>query len=154
MATFKTPPGMPCRLTVLKCNTCGTNPKVKGGRECKACKRSRFRAWYEKNKDEQRKRGQAYRAGVKEAVIQGYGSRCVWCGESDPICLVIDHVNNDGHLERKHSNHGQSTMLHLHIIRNNFPKNYQLLCANCNTAKAINKGVLPKHRKGIHVYPS
>lgn len=85
----------------------------------------------------------ALRDKIKLAVHEAYGSRCCWCKESDPMVLVIDHVYNDGAFERKTI--GQQ--IYPYIVKQGFPDKYQLLCANCNMAKHINKGILPEHRK-------
>ena len=61
------------------------------------------------------------------------------------MVLVIDHVLNDGASDRKRNFRG--TAFHRHIIKTEFPNRYQLLCANCNMAKAMNGGVLPESRK-------
>lgn len=67
-------------------------------------------------------------------VIAAYGGKCICCEEPRPAFLNIDHVHNDGKLDREEK--GTSHGLYLWLIRNNFPKeNYQLLCRNCNFAK-------------------
>jgi hypothetical protein len=70
------------------------------------------------------------------------GNKCACCGEDDPIYFQIDHVNNDGYLERKGK--GRRTTLKRYMAA---PHNYQLLCANCNQAKKLNGGKLYKPKK-------
>ena len=78
-------------------------------------------------------------------VITSYGSKCACCGEEELSFLVIDHVNDDGHKfrwkkdGRPYGPHSGGSLLK-HIIDSNFPSDFQVLCANCNTSKAINGG--------------
>lgn len=69
---------------------------------------------------------------VRHRVIEGYGGQCVCCGEKDHCFLVLDHVFNDGNAERQ-----KGVDVYRKAIRENFPPRYQLLCHNCNAAKAI-----------------
>lgn len=56
--------------------------------------------------------------------------------------LQLDHVENDGHLDRKA--HKTSAKLFAVLKRLGWPRDrYQLLCANCNFGKAMNGGVCP-----------
>lgn len=56
---------------------------------------------------------------------------CSECGEITIQFLSIDHINNDGGKEKKIY---KGNIIN-HIIRNNFPDKYQILCHNCNTIK-------------------
>lgn len=91
--------------------------------------------WMEKSKSNRRK------------VLEGYGGKepkCKCCGESELMFLAIDHVNNDGHIQRKQM--GQKN-LYVWLIKNHFPIEFQLLCHNCNMGKHINKGICPHKTK-------
>lgn len=84
----------------------------------------------------------AYRARLRAEMLVAYGGRCACCGESEPVFLQLDHVHNDGHLDRKA--HKTSTKLFAVLRRQNWPRErYQLLCANCNFGKLLNRGVCP-----------
>lgn len=76
-----------------------------------------------------------YRFNFRKKVIVGYGGKCTCCGESQYEFLAIDHVNNDGNEDRKKMKN--SYRIHRYIIDNNFPKEYQILCHNCNLSKAF-----------------
>lgn len=83
-----------------------------------------------------------YRARLRSEMLAAYGSRCKCCGEPEPLFLQLDHVENDGHLDRKV--HRTSTKLFAHLKRVGWPQDrYQLLCANCNFGKMLNGGVCP-----------
>lgn len=81
----------------------------------------------------------------RQEIFDHYGERCVCCGETEPMFLVIDHVNNDGGTERGSGLLGLTFFNH--IIREKFPDTYQILCYNCNNGKRINKGTCPHQTK-------
>lgn len=58
---------------------------------------------------------------------------CNCCGESIYEFLTIDHINNDGAEHRRKI--GLGSRIYLWIIKNNFPKEFQILCYNCNCAR-------------------
>lgn len=74
---------------------------------------------------------------VRAEMIAAYGGVCAHCGEPDPIVLALDHIANDGALDRKqarHMHHGHN--LYRRLRREGWPKGkYQLLCHNCNYRK-------------------
>lgn len=43
---------------------------------------------------------------------------------------------------------GSGTQFYYWLKKNNYPKDYQILCLNCNCTKSLNKGELPLERKG------
>lgn len=84
---------------------------------------------------------------LRAEVVAAYGGKCVCCGEDESIFLAIDHVNNDGALERRNNTGTRKcgpTFLYM-IRREGFPARYQLLCHNCNYAKS--RGGCP-HQNG------
>jgi predicted restriction endonuclease len=68
---------------------------------------------------------------LRNIVLEHYGGKCVCCGESQIEFLSIDHVNNDGAIERKEK-HLRGPNLYSYIIKNGFPNSYRVLCYNCN----------------------
>ena len=95
---------------------------------------------------EKRKRGsdiyklriKRYRTKLREDVLKGYGNKCACCGESEPLFLEIDHVNNDGFKDSR-----RIIQIYSWIRRNNYPASFQILCCNCNRGKYKNGGVCP-----------
>lgn len=81
-------------------------------------------------------------------VAKGYlGTLCSCCNESIQEFLCIDHVNNDGNLEKKNSNGTRNTYkCYIKIIDTfkggnednikHIKNQLQLLCWNCNESKA------------------
>ena len=67
-------------------------------------------------------------------VLNHYGAKCQCCGETQYEFLAIDHKNNDGNVQRKSL---KTSTMYRYIIKNNYPDNLQVLCHNCNLAKAF-----------------
>ena len=71
---------------------------------------------------------------VRKLVIENYGGRCRCCGEDEYKFLSLDHVNNDGNKHRKEIKYKDMVVW---AFKNNYPKNLQILCHNCNMAKGF-----------------
>jgi hypothetical protein len=83
-----------------------------------------------------------YRASLRAEMHEAYGNACACCGEKEPLFLQLDHIFNDGHLDRKENK--TSAKLWAKLKKQGWPKDrYQLLCANCNFGKAMNGGICP-----------
>lgn len=85
-----------------------------------------------KRQEAQKAYTKAYYSKQRRIVLNGYGSKCACCGESEEAFLTIDHVKGGGSKERKR--YSSWTILN-NIIKSKFSKDYQLLCFNCNWAK-------------------
>ena len=85
----------------------------------------------------------------KDQVFAAYGGyKCACCGETEVMFLTIDHVNNDGNVERKAGLYrGNGTAFYQWLRKQGFPDGYQVLCMNCNVGKHKNGGVCPHQRK-------
>jgi len=97
------------------------------------------------------KRVRKQRASYKKQVFDHYGWECACCGESIPEFLTIDHINNDGYLDRMKRGWKRkltSKDLYYMIIKEGFPDRFQTLCQNCNLGKLVNKGVCPHKTHG------
>ena len=73
----------------------------------------------------------------RKQVLDYYGRKCVFCGNSDERVLTVDHIDNLGHLHRKNGRRITSARLYQEIVEGNFPDTYQILCRNCNWIKYI-----------------
>ena len=77
------------------------------------------------------------RAKIKSDVIYHYsnGTMKCKCGYSDIGALCLDHIKNDGAKDRRQR--VAANRLYLWLIKNDYPKGYQVLCFNCNQIKHI-----------------
>jgi hypothetical protein len=131
---------------------------------CKPCyekARACHRRWLDRNPGLAAKRTAAWRAAnreralqaqrdcdrkLKEEVYKAYGGfRCACCGETEPLFLSLDHVNNDGAAHRKVIDRRK---LYKWLARNRYPSGFQVLCMNCNHGKSRNRGVCPHQSMG------
>lgn len=90
------------------------------------------------NRDNQERRDE-----VRRKVYSHYGSACACCGETEICFLSIDHMDNDGAEHRRANNLQTGEQFYRWIVRNDYPKNLQILCMNCNWGKRMNNGVCP-----------
>lgn len=75
---------------------------------------------------------------LKDAVLDIYGRACACCGEKEPLCLTLDHVDNDGRFDV----HGHK--LYKQILDSDFLRaDLQTLCYNCNIGRYLNGGICP-----------
>jgi hypothetical protein len=153
-----------------QCKKCHSERKETERRKDPTKNRDRILRWYKKNRELILKRDKLKRIQrsatqiikdkqirkakhikLKTRILQAYGGpMCVCCGESDINVLTIDHLNNNGSEHRSElfgKRNGCSVQFYHWLIRNNFPKEYQVLCSNCNLAKHINGGSLPDNRR-------
>jgi hypothetical protein len=89
----------------------------------------------------------------RDTVYAHYGNKCACCGETIPAFLTIDHINNDGAIDRKTFGVGKAHDLHANIIRQGFPDTYQILCWNCNCGKHRNGGICPHKSNTVDLNP-
>lgn len=73
-----------------------------------------------------------YHRRTRAKVLELFGNKCAHCGFSDHRALQIDHVNDDGWIERHKK---FSSIVFLRRILKEGTEGYQLLCANCNWIK-------------------
>ena len=91
--------------------------------------------YYYKHREERRPGRREYyknfRRKLKFDVSKHYGSRCACCGETNINLLTIHHIDGRHEkikLEDKHS----GIYIWSWLRRHNYPKDFQLLCFNCN----------------------
>lgn len=79
----------------------------------------------------------AIRLDKRQKAIDTLGGECCVCGENNILKLCIDHVHDDGAIERKQINFRQ---LVSRIITSKIGLDkYQVLCFNCNRKKQNHK---------------
>lgn len=68
-------------------------------------------------------------------LIELLGGKCVHCGETDPVVLDFDHINDDGALHRQKTKGKPGTnKCTNYLVKKDIDK-FQLLCKNCNWRK-------------------
>jgi hypothetical protein len=94
------------------------------------------------HKEELKLKSQLYNQKIRKIVLEFYGGKppkCICCGESIIQFLSLDHKNNDGAEHRRSIGFGSGSRgynIYPWVIRNNFPEIFQIMCYNCNFAKA------------------
>ncbi len=97
---------------------------------CKTCISNKNKEFQQKTKYNIIKNLQS-----KKDLLEAYGNKCNCCGCDIWQFLTLDHVNNDGNIERANIIGSQYD----NIKRAGYPKDkYQLLCMNCNYSKGHN----------------
>lgn len=94
--------------------------------------RERDREYNKENKSSRAAYARDYRVKIKREVIDHYGGECKCCGVDELIWLTIDHIEGEGNIERR----TVGSDFYMVLKRNHFPSGYQVLCHNCNFAKA------------------
>jgi hypothetical protein len=92
--------------------------------------RSRSTAYKKRERDDKRRRAR-----------QLYGNFCVGCGETDESVLTIDHVQDDGCVERKTVS--PDKLYRRLALRESPDPRYQVLCMNCQWRK-VREGPDPR----------
>ena len=162
---------------IITCRECGkVGEQAKGqGTLCPVCSKTYQKAYRAANKErlalfernrnterrknpewveKERKRGREYWAAERHRAMMAYGGyHCACCGETEPMFLSLDHVNNDGAEHRRELGYdgngkGASSATLSWLRKNNYPEGFQILCMNCNCGKARNGGVCP--HKSLH----
>lgn len=115
----------------VKCKFCGKtfvatrSDKIRCG-DC----RKLYLKEYRKLESTKRRRSLQHRE-LRERAFAGYGGKCECCGEDNFEFLAIDHRNGGGRKERKTMSTYQIARK---VIKLGFPKEYRVLCHNCNSS--------------------
>lgn len=109
------------------CTTCGEHPPKGKGVRCAGCSNTR------------RTSDLAYRARVKQEVLDHYGPGCVLCPVSNQLLLTIDHIAGAGNRHRESLNLGRGHQFYLWLRSQGLPTGYRTLCWNCNCRRQCTK---------------
>lgn len=97
----------------------------------------RYRKKYrDRDREKYRKWMKDYRIRIRlQALIHYSGDppKCVCCSETEIKFLTIDHIHGKGKEHRKLV----GVNFYHWLKKNNYPEGYQVLCWNCNLAKAL-----------------
>jgi len=96
--------------------------------------RRKAAAYHQANKARLNGQITARRRTMRGQIMERLGGACRCCGETTPVFLTIDHVQNDGAKVRKMRRH----LVYKIILDEGCPADrYQILCWNCNAAKGM-----------------
>ena len=119
----------------LRCHVCAIKHhhknKPKRTKEQKAAYRKKY---YQNNKNALDAYANDWRQSKRFDMINKLGGSCVMCGESDPIVLDFDHINDDGAEHRRLTNKKNV----IYLVAEDSSR-FQLLCKNCNWRKEYNR---------------
>lgn len=108
--------------------------------------------WFEKNinyKDYHKKWG--YKLKLEVFIHYSYNPpRCVICGFNDIRALALDHINNDGAKQRRSLKTGKKISgrgIYALLKKQGYPEGFQILCANCNMIKELNRREIEYEKK-------
>jgi hypothetical protein len=136
-----------------KCRDCGKTDLVyfslKNKYECKKCASIRAMNYSKKNREKSRKYNKDYRRNRKMETFNHYCGgdiKCQCCGDKHIEFLSLDHINGGGNKHRRESGLLTPTALYGWLKRNNYPKEYRVLCMNCNWSRGL-YGYCPHERE-------
>ena len=106
-----------------------------------------FQRYYQTHKERMLASSKQVKLKRRAQVIQRFGGKCVFCGFNDARALQVDHKSGGGakELRRFGDNYAYDVYL-LSLSELDLQRNYQLLCANCNWIKRVDKSELWKSR--------
>lgn len=84
------------------------------------------------------------RKANKELIYKHFGGKCAHCNETDIVVMTLDHVDNDGYLDKQSIN-GKRVVTPTwyaklaKLIKEGKPleRNLQMLCFNCHARKDL-----------------
>jgi hypothetical protein len=109
--------------------------------QCKSCRNAAYRTLRATDESARARAisiGASYAYRLRLATLRIYCAGepfCQCCGEAHLEFLSLDHVNNDGNTHRREIGAG-GTALYRWAKKNSYPPSLQVLCSNCNWAKA------------------
>lgn len=108
---------------------------------CRKCASAVNKVWNENNKDRRKDSRKIWKEKLYNEFYKMYGNKCACCGETEKKFLTIDHINNDGHIERSINKNSVLKLIRESLL---FKRNdIQVLCWNCNCGKQRNNGICP-----------
>jgi hypothetical protein len=103
-------------------------------------------AWQRENKEKCNEANRKSRRRLRAEVLEAYGNKCACCGEQEEAFLEVHHINGGGNKHRKEL--GGGAKVYGWLKRNNWPRDFELNCSNCNKAE-YNRGICPHKLKKL-----
>ncbi len=104
--------------------------------------------WRSANKQKANDYLLSWRNKNKQAFLDKYGNKCVCCGETEYIFLTLDHINGGGNKHRKELKLN-ATRMYQYAVKNYNPKQFQILCMNCQYGTRFGKICPHQSRKQL-----
>lgn len=116
-----------------------------GGYRRKICRQCWWASRSEEQREAKREIKRRSEQKLRSETFEAYGNKCTCCGESEPAFLVIDHIGDNGADHRREMRPTApktwaGKAIYSWLRQNNWPEGFQILCANCNMAKARKEG--------------
>lgn len=141
--------------------------KQRGYREvARENRRKLNRDWIANNRERYNASKYIYRERTKAEIIKHYSNGdmcCAFCGFNNIDGLCLDHINNNGAEHRKSAGiagrNSAGTNTYEAVKRDGLPDGLQVLCANCNLIKEMerkralrmeNEFYKKRHKNGDH----
>jgi len=102
--------------------------------------------YYQENKDKYHQQNKIKHQILKQNILSHYSKGkicCKKCGKTNINILSIDHIKGGGIKHTKEicgSVRGGGVYLYRWLLKNNYPKGFQVLCMNCQFIKRQEKG--------------
>ena len=98
------------------------------------------------NPEKHNRQSRESQARERALLFAIYGHSCVRCNFTDKRALTLDHINNDGNVERaelgERGVYKKAKALHQ-------PERYQILCMNCQFIKRTEDRCTNQHRPSV-----
>lgn len=107
--------------------------------------RAECRKWYRQNAHLVSAQGAIKTRDIKLGILKHYSQgrmACARCGYNNPDALFLDHIDHNGGEQRKQlfgSVNGGGTRFYIWLFKEGLPPGFQVLCANCNWLKEIER---------------
>lgn len=111
----------------------------------RAQRRKWNRDWIDKNRERYNASKYIYRENLKKEAVAIYSidNDCAICGCTDIDVLCLDHIDDDGAEDRKRrgisGRNSAGTSTYAALKRDGWPGGFQVLCANCNLKKEMER---------------
>jgi hypothetical protein len=121
------------------CKTC----RCAEERERRQADPERARRYHRENRERRNAQHREWLRRIRLETLAAYGGTCACCDEAEPGFLTIDHIDGGGTKHRKELAIPGGSSFYKWLRQHGYPEGYQVLCYNCNCAKAFNPGGCP-----------
>jgi len=116
---------------------------------CKKCRNIQNKEYRHRYPEKRYQREKKDKEAIKIEVFEHYSEeeiKCTRCSFSDLRALTIDHINGGGSEHRKQLGIRGGTQFYRWIKNNDYPKEFQILCMNCQWIKRHENNEHTKHK--------